>query len=183
MKFTLFKSTTKRDGGLHFLYPLVVNANRKGVGDGGLTQAKSNRLPLSKTDYTKRRISVVDRPQLESIMKADLHTVRVVGCRIENEIDAFEEHEFISIARRIQETYSADVDFLIRHRHSFDTTIVVDLFIDRFSKVSMVEIIHPIISGNDTFQKDLKKTIEKWEFPAVVRQGKCRVIFSKKSGW
>lgn len=178
MKFTLFKSRQKRDGGLRIPRTPVVNAISNGCQSEAMVHANIVRH-YRKSSGDAFRNTPID-PEPENALYVEFLQVHVIGCHIENDIESFEEHEFAAIARQIENTYLSDVEFFIRHRHSYDTTIVADLFINRFSEVFAVDIVHPIIYGNDIFHKDLEERVTKWEFPSVLRQGKCRVVFSKK---
>jgi hypothetical protein len=182
MKFSLFKTHAKAEDKLHCLFASVVRTECFTKGPGSISQLKHERLSCRRECHSSPPASPKgNRTQESPPSDPKRSCVSVIGCRIENDTDSFEKHEFAAIGQRIEEVYCADVYSIIRHRHTYDSTIVADLSIDAFGNVNMVDILHPATSKNDTFRKEAEKRIAKWTFPAILRQGRCRVVFTRRS--
>lgn len=180
MKINLFKSRSKRETGIRFKYRPASGTARNFPAEQAITCATHNR----DTEASDAPIFVNVRAQTcaESTPKAleNRQDITVIGCHIESDSNEFMQHETAAIVQRIKKAYLADVDSIIRHHISYDTTIVVDLFIDNFSRVTRVDVLHPQLLPGDPFPEDIGRQTATWTFPTILRKGKCRIAFSEK---
>jgi hypothetical protein len=180
MKINLFKSRSKRETGIHFMYTPASGSPRIFPAEQAITCATHNRDTETSDASLFVNVRAHTGADNTPIAEENRKDIKVIGCHIESDSDEFEQHETAAVVQRIKHAYLTDVDSIIRHRLSYDTTIVVDLSIDNFSRVTKVDVLHPQLLPGDPFPEDINRQTAAWTFPTILRKGKCRIVFSEK---
>ena len=180
MKINLFKSRPKRTAGYHYSFSSSTYPACKEPDEDAITCSTHNRDVEASNNQLFVNIHSHSSPEVSPSANVLPPDIKIVGCHIEGDTNGFEQHETDAIVQQIRKTYLMDVDAIIRHRLSYDTTIVVDLHIDNFSRIARVDVLHPHLLPGDEFPDDITSQTKDWVFPSILHRGRCRVAFSEK---
>ena len=172
MKFTFFKSSLKKESGLHALFTSMTGAGR-----GGVHLIGSTIRHASSAGGQPEQVKQVSGPDRRIAVR---RAFNIVGCHIENNEAGFDDQEIAGITRRIEAACSVDINWIIGNIPSYDKTVITDLFIDNFGIVVANNFVYPAETEDAAFWKQANDRILKWVFPLVFHQGRCRIAISEK---